>query len=199
MTESFLEEKDKTLYDLVKALLDKLSDDRTAIYNVDVQNEIIDFLARVQAHQVAFQTELNTKYGGSAFVYYVVDGLQRTYPLLDAVTMLPAYLYVAGQIHDVYRKTISTLTYHLTVQEKIKECAHKMANNSTVKFTFQLWFLLVKYAESLEPAQRKAFWPELLGALSAQGYEYEQFKQLRLDGEFLEEVITKVHKLQGHF
>ena len=98
MTESFLEEKDKTLYDLVKALLDKLSNDRTAIYNVDVQNEIIDFLARVQAHQVAFQTELNNKYGGSAFVYYVVDGLQRTYPLLDAVAMLPAYLYVAGQI-----------------------------------------------------------------------------------------------------
>ncbi len=199
LTESFLEEKDKTLYDLVKALLDKLSDDRTAIYNVDVQNEIIDFLARVQAHQAAFQTELNTKYGGSAFVYYTVDGLQRMYPLLDAVAMLSAYLYVAGQIYDVYRKTISTLTHHLTVQEKIKECAHKMANNSTVKFTFQLGALLLNYVESLEPEQRKAFWPKLLVDLQAQGCAYEQFKQLPLDGEFLEEVITKVHKLQGHF
>ena len=132
-------------------------------------------------------------------MYYVVDELQRTYPLLDAVTMFPAYLYVAGQIHDVYRKTISTLTYHLTVQEKIKECAHKMANNSTVKFTFQLGALLVKYVESLEPEQRKAFWSKLLVDLQAQGCAYEQFKQFSLDGEFLEEVITKVHKLQGHF
>ena len=74
-----------------------------------------------------------------------------------------------------------------------------MANNSTVKFTFQLGALLLNYVESLEPEQRKAFWGDLLVSLSVQGYAYDQFKQFSLDGEFLEEVITKVHKLQGHF
>ena len=199
LTESFLEEKDKTLYELVKALLDKLSDDRTAVYSDEAQSAIIDLLARIKAHQAAFHMDLDSKYGGSAFVYYMADGLQRSFPLLDAVKMLPFYIHVGSQVNDVYKKTIHTLTPHLTVQEKIKECASKMVRNPSVKFQFTLTPFLMNDIGAWTPDIRRAFLMQLLPELKAQGYVYDQFKQLPLGGERLEEAITKVHKLQGHF
>ena len=74
-----------------------------------------------------------------------------------------------------------------------------MVRNPSVKFQFTLTPFLMNDIGAWTPDIRRAFLMQLLPELKAQGYVYDQFKQLPLGGERLEEAITKVHKLQGHF
>ena len=199
LAESFLEEKDKTLYELVKALLDKLSDDRSLVYDDKVQSDIQDLLVRVQAHQAAFREELKAKYDGNAFTYYIADSLQRAFPLLNALKMLPFYVHVGARINAVYVRASRNMTQHFTVQEKIKECVKNMVGDTVLDFQFTLTSLLMDYVKSWTPEDKRIFLTDLLALLHAHKYIYEEFKQLPLGGALLEDVVTKVQKLQGHF
>lgn len=199
LTEFFLKERDKTLYELVKALLDKLSTDRTLVYNDDVQSTIIEFLARVSAHQKAFKAELNNKYTGSAFIYYMADSLQKAFPRLDALKMLPFYVHVGAKLNTLYKQTSRNLTHGLTVQEQVKECAKKMVNDPAVKYEFRLAHFLLNNMGSWAGEIRVAFLSAAMTDTEANGYTFEDFKQSSLSGKRLEDVITNVHRLQGHF
>lgn len=199
LAEAFLEEKDKTLYELVKELMDKLGDDRNRVYDDSIQEDIVNLLKQVQAHQAAFKAEIASKYQDSAFIYYMVTGLQKEFPLLDAVKMLPLYIHVGARIDVGYIRTCRHTARHLSVQEQIKACAKAMVCDTGIDFQFTLTSLLMDYVKTWEQDNKRIFWADLKHDLKAAEYTFESFKNLQLGGPFLEDVITNVHRLQGHF
>ena len=192
---SVLEEKDISLYEQIKKILDAISDDRSLVYKASTQEEIAKLLALSHQTLVQFNQLLQSTFDNNPFIYYVVEGLIHAFPKLDRSVMHDYFLFIAHALEPVYTQAVRRVDTSLTTYEQIEAVYKQIISDQS----HQLPSLcpnafLMPY---MDVGDKTSFIQWLVEHLQMYGYD-TLFKSELIKDKILKEAIAQTSKFKGY-
>lgn len=192
---SLLEEKDISLYEQIKKILDAISDDRSLVYKSSTQEEIAKLLALSHQTLVQFNQLLQSNFDNNPFIYYVVEGLMQAFPKLERSEMHDYFLFIARTLEPVYTQSVRRLDTSLTTYEQIQTVYKQIISDQSHQLpAFCPNAFLMLY---MDTGDKNTFIQWLVDNLQVHGYG-QLFKSELIKDKILKEAITQTSKFKGY-